>query len=65
MLSSVGLLGTDLWQTVWEVLAGVWTPTAFPLLSWGRALGPGTTPRLSWVWWELTWMVQLAQSAQV
>lgn len=21
------------------VLAGVWTPVAFPLLSWGRALG--------------------------
>ena len=37
MLSSVGLLGTDLWRTVWEVLAGAWTPAAFPLLSWAES----------------------------
>ena len=43
--------------TVWEVLAGVWTPPAFPLLSWARALG--SAPRLSWLWWELTWMCTL------
>ena len=38
--------------TVWEVLAGAWTPAAFPLLSWGRALG--SAPRPSWLWWELS-----------
>lgn len=43
--------------TVWEVLAGMWTPPAFPLLSWGRALG--SAPHLPWLWWELTWMYTL------
>ena len=27
--------------------------------------GPGAPPRPSWLWWELEWTTQLAQSAQV